>query len=222
MDKKCVWVTIIILAIPVLSGCGKPDTSQQQSTTDVETAIPEEPTKVETPLLKVCQDEKVNLPGYGDPGRRLKNCFVEYPGEPSRRDKSYHIVEDICGQFSKEFMENMHGGTLVRIKPPEIESLNSCSYYFDEKEYIILNLEYLSIENQKEGNEAMDRKMEKNPLIPMDHYVAIQEDGALNAIYLVLNPNKFLSIRPSSKKTIGDDAFISLAANIAREIKNYQ
>ena len=35
-----------------------------------------------------CKEESVAITGYGDKGKRLKNCFVEYPGEPSRQDKS--------------------------------------------------------------------------------------------------------------------------------------
>ena len=90
-------------------------------------------------------------------------------------------------------------------------------------EYVMLNLEYLKIKNQKKGNEAIGYKVEKNPAIAMDNLVVTQEDGAINAIFLVLSPEKFISMRPSSAKTFATpEEFLTFAANLAGEIKNYK
>jgi hypothetical protein len=237
MKKKLFFAAGIVLLALVLSGCAKkPDTGKNadgntenlsageiQENDDSGKEVTEESFSLaEKTFLNSCSQEKVSLPNYGDPGQRLQNCFVQYPGEPSRSDKSYYIVEDICGQFTQQFMENMYGAKIAKIELPQIASINNCTYYFDEKANVMLNLEYLTIENQKKGNEAMDRKMERNSAIPMENYVTVQEDGAINAIYLVLNPNKFLSLRPSSKTAIENEKFINLAASIAGEIKNYK
>ncbi len=170
----------------------------------------------------VCTPENVPLPNYGDPGKRLKNCFVQYPGEPSRQDKSYYIVEDICGQFTRDFMANTLGGTIVKTEPPTVAGQHTCTYYLTDKEYVMVNLEYLAIANQQKGNEAMGRRVEKDAKIPMDNLVVYQEDGAINVIYLVLGPQKFLSLRPSSKKTIPNNTFLAWAANIGDAIKGYK
>lgn len=222
MKKKLFLAVSIVFATLIFGGCAKTDVSEQKLENGGETTVAENSTGKDNAFLNACAKEKVSLPNYGDPGQRLGNCFVQYPGEPTRSDKSYYIVEDICGQFTQEFMENVYGGKLARMELPQVATVNNCTYYFDEKEYVMLNLEYLSIENQKRGNEAMDRKTEKNSAIPMENYVAIQEDGAINVIYLVLNPNKFLSLSPSSKKAIENEKFIDLAANIAGEIKAYK
>lgn len=222
MKKNLIFAVGVVFLALVLSGCAKTETSEENTQKGGETAVEENTKGSDTASLNTCKKEKVDLPNYGDPGSRLKSCFVEYPGEPSRQDKSYYIVEDICGQFTKEFMENMYGAKLDRLEPPQVATINNCTYYFDEKEYVMLNLEYLSIENQKKGNEAMDRKVEKSSEIPMENAVVYQEDGPINVIYLVLGPNKFLSLRPSSKKAIENDKFIALAANIASEIKKYK
>ncbi len=232
MPKKVQLLTLAIASLLLLSGCasktaqgGASPTNKTESTGEaaVETnATSGGEQSGNTPALNVCQEENVNLPNYGDPGHRLKNCFVQFPGEPSRQDKSYYIVEDICGQFNQQFMENMYGAKLDKIELPKVATINNCTYYFDEKEYVMLNLEYLSVENQKKGNETMDRKVEKDTQIPMENMVTYQEDGAINVIYLVLGPNKFISLRPSSKNAIAKDKFLELAANIATAIKGYK
>jgi hypothetical protein len=241
MTKKIIVLSFALTGLLFLSGCGKntdqnkppiesntKNNTENTATSDTTATNQGNPivdngqgTKSAT-LLGACQEGNVSLPNYGDPGHRLKNCFVQFPGEPSRQDKSYYIVEDICGQFTKEFMENMYGAKLSKIELPQVATINNCTYFFDEKEYVMLNLEYLSAENQKKGNEAMDRKVEKDPQIPMDNMVTYQEDGSINVIYLILSPNKFISMRPSSKNTITKDKFLELAANIATAIKGYK
>ncbi|MCX6763267.1 MAG: hypothetical protein NTZ97_00825 [Candidatus Moranbacteria bacterium] len=225
MRKKYLVATAIFAGIVILAGCGKNNNTVPQNSPE---AISEKPPAEEAKSVAKnnypgpCEEKKVTLENYGDPGKRLKSCFVEYPGEPTRQDKSYYVLEDICGQFTKEFIENMLGQRLAKIELPKIDGIYNCTYYFDDKEYVMLNLEYLSVENQKTGNEAMGFKVEKNPQIPMDNLMATQTDGAINVIYLILGPEKFLSLRPSSKVAIANEAFINLAAKIGAEIKNYK
>lgn len=169
-----------------------------------------------------CQEEKVTLANYGDPGHRLTNCFVEYPGEPSRQDKSYYIVEDICGQFNQQFIENMLGRKIIRVAPPQVSMLSNCSYYLDDKEYIMLVLNYLKIENQKTGQEALGRKIVKDSKIPMDNYVAYQDDGSINSVYFVLNQEKFISFQRSSKAALDDAQVLDFSAKLGAAIKNYK
>jgi hypothetical protein len=216
MNKKILIFMAIIIGAVVFSGCsGKKETENKENTKP-------ENTKNESKVSGPCQEEKVNLPNYGDSGKRLRNCFVEYPGEPSRQDKSYYIIEDICGQFTKEFLENILGKEITKIELPKISSINNCTYYLDDKEYLMLNLEYLSIENQKKGNEFAGYKVEKNSKIPMDNLVAWQEGDLINVVYLVLGPEKFISIRPSSKKTVTSSEFLDFTGKLGEAIKNYK
>lgn len=189
----------------VLAGCEKPNVGTGQ----VE-QVP--PLKEKTGN---CQVEEVAIEGYGDKGKRLSNCFVEYPGEPTRQDKSYYVVEDICGQFTKELMEGVLGKTIVKVKPPEIDSLDNCSYYWDDKDYLMLVMEYLKAENQKKGHESMGRMVKEEPTIPMKNYVVYQEDGVINTIYLILGENKFISLK-------GAGVTVETAEKVAEVIKNYK
>jgi len=182
---------------------------------------------VKQKAYKQCKEGKVILPNYVDPGKRLGSCFVQYPGEPSRQDKSYYIVEDICGQFAKEFVENMLGLSLLRIEKPKVDTLSNCSYYFSDQPagigtYVMLNLEYLDVENQKKGHQMAGRTIKTDPRIQMKHFIVWQKDGLINEIYLVLGPQKFISINRSSGKALDNEKDIEFAASLAKEIKNYK
>ncbi|HPN54355.1 MAG TPA: hypothetical protein PLB52_00320 [Candidatus Moranbacteria bacterium] len=217
MNKKIIILPMLIVGAIFLSGCANNNQAEKNNNAESVASAP----ATEDNLDGACEKENVSIEGYGEPGKRLKNCFVEYPGEPSRQDKSYYIVEDICGQFTKEFVENALGQKVVKIELPKYASLYNCSYYLNDKEYLLFNLEYLKIENQKLFYQQTGDKVEKNPKIPMDNVVITQGD-LVSEIYFVLSPEKFISIKPSSKNTIENGKFIDFAIKIGEAIKNYK
>ncbi len=178
-------------------------------------------------ILGGCEEKQVVIEGNTDKGKQLRNCFVEYPGEASRTDKSYYIVEDVCGQFTKEFMENLSSLKFTRIKSATETNLNNCRYYISEEpkgigNYLFLVLEYLNYENQKVGQQALDRTISIDPRISMEHFIALDEKGQINEIYLKLGENKFIGINRSSTKTMTNEEEIEIASKIAGEIKGYK
>lgn len=220
--KKLFLVFTLLISSFLLSSCTKKDTSPN-SVTGVPTSINQQPTQESITISgKQCQPGEVEIEGYGDKGKQLANCFVEYPGEPSRQDKSYYIVEDICGQFTPEFISNALGKEIIQAGEPKATGLYNCSYYVDDKNYVMLVLNYLPIENQKKGHEAMDRKVVEDSKIPMRNMVVYQEDGLINSIYLVLSDNKFISIQRSSGINLSTDELITFTTKLAQEIKDYQ
>lgn len=232
MPKKFQFLAFAIVGVLLLSGCAnKPDQNNASVENKTENnsasaTIPGNTSSVEKSgyetAVSICREENVSLPNYGDPGHRLENCFVQYPGEPSRQDKSYYIVEDICGQFTQAFMENMLGQKITKIEPSKISSVYACSYYLDDSEYIMLALDYLKVENQRIGQEAMARKVEKNPKIPVDNFVVWQEDGAINNVYFILGPEKFLRLERSSTAALNNDQILDFSAKLGEAIKGYK
>lgn len=215
--KKILTLFLLVSGVVMFSGCaGNNSTTDKSDNKNIANK-----TNIGKELINTCNVEKVNLPNYGDPGKRLKNCFVEYPGEPTRQDKSYYIVEDICGQFTKEFVENMLGQKIIKVESPKIAGLNNCTYYLNDKEYILFNLEYLKIENQKIFYEQAGEKTEKYPKIATNNLI-VYKGSSIGGIYFILSPQKFISIRPNSKNAINDDKLLNLAVNIGEAIKDYK
>lgn len=205
----------LVLATMILGGC-------TQKTTTVPESSGQEKESTMTEITGNCITEAVDIVGYGDKGKRLANCFVQYPGEPSRQTDKYVVVEDICGQFTPEFVGAMFGREIINAGST-IEGMNSsCSYYLNEKDNLVLNLSYLTIENQRKGHEMMERKVESDPSIPMENLVVKQEDGLINSIYLVFSPNKFLSINRSNGINISEDEILNFARNLSKAIGDYQ
>lgn len=148
--------------------------------------------------------------------------FVRFPIEPTRHTTTYVILEDICTQFSQKFMEKMIGKTIVKLEPPVVTGLYNCSYYFNDKNYLMLRLEYLSAEDMKKGHEMLGRQVKSDPSIPMKNYIIYQENGQINETYLILSDNKFLSFDRSTVDAMTNDEVLAFARRLATKVKDMQ
>lgn len=210
--KKIFFVFIIIF---LAGGCGVIN----KQTGDVQ-SIANSSTSAFT--ANQCQPAGVKIEGYGDMGQRLTNCFVEYPGEPTREDKSYYIIEDLCGQFTKEFMENKIGRKMFNVLPSEIAGKTSCLYYITDTDYLLLALDYGSAVQEKKSLALKMETAETDALIAMDNFYSIGTDSAIKTVYFVLQPEKYLHLEFSSSKLFNNQQILELFENIAEEIKDYK
>ena len=155
--------------------------------------------------------------------------FVRFPGEPTRPDQEhYYVIEDICGQFTKTFVERLSGMTFKSVEPATSSTTYACTYYTATKAadgkdaFILLVLDYLNVERQKAGQQVLGRTVSTNASIPMDNFVAIQEDGAINRIYFVLGSDKFLSLDRSSTSVLSDTEMLALAVKLGTKMKDFK
>lgn len=178
-------------------------------------------------FLYTCEEKEVDLENYTEKGRQLENCFIEYPIEATVETDDYQIVEDICGQFTQRFIENMLGKPIVTTKESEDEDTYNCLYYFeltsDENDkFLSINLEYLSLDSQKRVHEILGRTVVSDEEIEMQNFLVTQVNGVLNTVYLGLTEEKFISIRPNTINVLGNAEFVAFARNIANVIKDYK
>jgi hypothetical protein len=155
--------------------------------------------------------------------------FVRFPGEPTRPDQEhYYVVEDICGQFTKMFVEQLSGMTFKSLEPATSSTTYACTYYTATKAadgkdaFILLVLDYLNAERQKAGQQVLGRTVSTNASIPMDNFVATQEDGVINSIFFVLGPDKFLSLDRSSTSVLSDADMLALAVKLGTKMRDFK
>lgn len=206
MKKQILLFFIIGFSLFVLLGCTKNNNQIQSKNSD----------QLNTTQNRNSVEEN-NINSSTD-----NDGFVRMPGEPSRGDSAYYITGEICQQFTKEFMEGILGKKIYQAAPTYTE-LTNCQYEVDENgANILLSLSFLPVENQIKGHKMMERKVEANNSIPMDNFVVTQENGLINEIYLVLSPNKFLSINRSSQKALSEQEVLTLAQKLGEKIKKFK
>jgi hypothetical protein len=130
------------------------------------------------------------------------------------------LDSDVCGQFTKGFIENATGlsfaGTLSYNRSME----DSCQYYTSKgtSDFVSLNIAYLNVEDQKKGLTYLDNILKTDNRIKMEHFIAINEKGVINGIYLILNKNSFIRLDRSSKSILSEDNMLQYAIKVADKV----
>jgi len=142
------------------------------------------------------------------------------------------VITDMCSQISAEFVGGAIGKPIVKTESGPGQ-MDYCEYFTTWSEdyykipsgnmpggdFVSLNYENLNVEKQKRGLEYLDRKLETNDKIKMEHFLAIQEDGLINTIDLVLDPDHFVSVNRSSGKVLSEEEVVNFAAKVAEMLK---
>jgi hypothetical protein len=130
------------------------------------------------------------------------------------------VGTDICLEFPKEWVAMAIGRSILKTKQFHTDGTNNCQYYIDETNFAVIKAENFSVENQKQGQISLGRTIKTDSRIKMENFIAWQGDGLINNIYLVLNPNKFVSIDRSSTKVYGnEEGEIAFAIKVADRIQ---
>lgn len=138
--------------------------------------------------------------------------------QTEQKQETKEIGTDTCNEFSKDFVGQSIGKEIIKTETQSGGGSNNCEYFLDDKNFVSLTLNNLSVENQKKGAEMMDRKIETNESIKMEHFLTVQEDGNINAIYLILGPNQYVRVDRSSGKEISNEMLVDLAAKVAQKL----
>jgi hypothetical protein len=127
---------------------------------------------------------------------------------------------DVCSEVPSSLVSDIIGKAIVETENPSTSSGTGCMYFTNKEKYehILIQVSYLSVENQKKGQEIMDRSITTDNTIPIENFLAIQEDGQINAIYLVMTSQKYVRI-DRTPNTADNDQLVNLARQVASVIK---
>jgi len=133
--------------------------------------------------------------------------------------KKISVGTDVCAEFPKEWVASTIGKKIIKTETFSMRGTNNCQYFVDDTNSAFIKAEDLTIENQKKGQREMGRTIKTDSRIKMENVIAVQEDGLINVIYLVLNPNRFVAIDRTSTKVYDNEGEIAFAARVAERIQ---
>lgn len=127
---------------------------------------------------------------------------------------------NVCEEFPSDWVEEITGKKIIKAEPRNSSTTNVCQYYVDENNFLSLRLNNLSYENQRKGQENLSRTISTDSNIPIEHFVALQENGLINGVYLYINPNQFLAVDRTSTKALTEEEIISFAQAVGERLGN--
>lgn len=128
----------------------------------------------------------------------------------------YSFGLSVCEEVPEEMVANIIDQSIQETESLSTSTDTSCKYFtdIDKNEFVLIQVSYLPAENQKKGQEMMGRIITGSQSIPMEHFIAMQEDEQINAIYLVMTPEKFVRVDRTSKN-VDNDQLLNLATQVA-------
>ena len=165
--------------------------------------------------------ESVNLP---DGSTVDSDGFVRLPGEASRGGNTYYITGDVCEQFTIKYMEGLTGKKILNTSSV-LSGSSVCQYFISEQNKNMMfqiSVSFLNVEDQKTGLRFLDRRLESDKRIPMENFVAYQENNLINKIYLVLGPDKFVGVDRSAADALTETEIMDLAIKLGEKLKNFK
>lgn len=129
------------------------------------------------------------------------------------------VGADICTVFPKEWVTTIINKKIAKTESHNSTVTNTCQYYIDENNFITLRLSNLNFDDQKKGQQALERKIITNEQISLNHFIAIQENELINDIIIEINPNLFLAVDRSSTKAIDETGMINFAIAVSKRIE---
>jgi len=133
--------------------------------------------------------------------------------------KEINVGTDVCAEFPKEWVASVLRKEIIKTEAFSMKGTNNCQYFVDDTSSAFIKAEDLTIANQKKGQQEMGRTIKTDPRIKMENFIAVQADGLINVIYLVLNPNRFVAIDRTSTKVYDNEGEIAFAVKVAERIQ---
>jgi hypothetical protein len=155
----------------------------------------------------------VLLMGLFWPGERMAEAGQAK--RPMMGQNSFGL--SVCTEVPKELVARIIGKQVVDITDFSTAKDTGCKYYTNRKkeEYALVSVVYLNAETQKKGQKILGRSVTTSGKIGMEHFIVLQENGMINAIYLVMASGKYVRVDRSSKNVATNDQLTDLAAKVA-------
>ena len=134
-------------------------------------------------------------------------------------EKQIKVGDDVCGEFPKEWVKTAIGIPIIRTEAFNTNIIHVCNYFVTQNGFVSIHHETYNVENQKKGLEFMGRKLKQDPRIKMDHFIAWQDDGLINNIYLILGESEYLTVSRSSGDVVDNEKNIQLAIQVVERIQ---
>jgi len=147
---------------------------------------------------------------------------TQFQNNQDNGQPSIILDSQVCNQFSQDFVSQSLGKKIFSTKYLPSSNTYTCQYYLAQEAnspFVSLNIAYLNVEDQKNGQELLERTIEVDANIPMENFVVRQKDGNINAIYLVLHSMAYVRVDRSSG-SISNQELTDFAIKVAHYINS--
>jgi len=135
-------------------------------------------------------------------------------------EKSFGL--SVCDELSKEEVGTAIGKPILKTKDYSSGGSTGCEYYVTENSFVIVNVGYSDMANQRKGLEAIDRSIKTDDRIGLENMLVYSEKGLVDIYMNVAPTKKFVRVGRSSTTAVDEETLIKLAIATETKIRSFK
>jgi hypothetical protein len=138
------------------------------------------------------------------------------------------LTGNICNVFTSDYVTSILGMSIVKSEAKTDTGVTACLYYTstatDNQKFVEIAVEDFNVANVKQGYAQVGAATKTDPRLGADDFIGLRTDNTVRGIYLVMNPNKVVTVSSDAASTqpVSDDKLIQFAAQLKARLADYQ
>ena len=134
----------------------------------------------------------------------------------------YSFGVDVCNEMTKDEVAKTVGKPIVKSEDYSNSGSTGCEYFVDDNSFVIIDVGFMDMANQKTGLEALDRTIKTTDKVKLENFMAYTDKG-LNDIYMNIVPGqKYVRVGRSSTGAVDEETLINLAVATEAKIRSFK
>lgn len=139
-----------------------------------------------------------------------------------QRTGQYSFGVAVCDEMTKEEVSNVINKTVIKTEDYSNSGSTGCEYFVSDLNFVIIDVGYSDMENQRTGLLAIDRTIKSDSRIKLDNMLVYSEKGLIDIYMNVAEGKKFVRVGRSSVNTVDEETLINLAISTEAKIRSFK
>jgi hypothetical protein len=139
-----------------------------------------------------------------------------------QRTGQYSFGLAVCDEMTKEQVASVIGKSIVKTQDYSNSGSTGCEYFFGDNSFVIIDVGFSDMANQKQGLEALGRTIKTDSRIKLENMLVYSEKGLIDVYMNIAPGQKYVRVGLSSISVVGEETLIKLASATEAKIRSYR
>lgn len=128
----------------------------------------------------------------------------------------------VCDEMTKAEVSSAIGKSIVKSEDYSNAGSTGCEYFVTNTSFVIIDVGYSDMANQKKGLLALDRTIKTDGRIKLENMLAYSEKGLIDVYMNVAPGKKYVRVGRSSVTVVDEETLIKLAVATEAKIRSFK
>jgi hypothetical protein len=128
----------------------------------------------------------------------------------------------VCDEMTIDEVASAINKPVLNIQDYSNSASTGCEYFVSDTGFVVIDVGYGDMANQKLGLEALDRTIKTDSRITLENMLAYSENGLMDVYINVESGQKYVRVGRSSTTAVDEETLIKLAIATEAKIISYK